>query len=264
MMTRRTLLSVTPTLLLAETAEQRGKRVIDEAITALGGDHFLAMRNRVESGRAYSFFREQLRGLSIAKIYTEYLSKSDAGSEKLAYRERQNFGPKEDSGVLFNEEDGWELTFRGARPLPEVQVARHKEAGLHNIFYILRERLKEPGMTFDGQGFAILDNQPVENVEIVDSNNSSVLVAFHRSTKLPVKQTYYRRDPQSRERIPETTLFNKYRNVGGVQWPFNVLRERDGEKIFELFSENVLINQQLAPKLFQLSKGTPILKREKE
>ena len=32
----------------AETAEQRGKRVVDEAIAALGGDAFLRVQDRVE------------------------------------------------------------------------------------------------------------------------------------------------------------------------------------------------------------------------
>ena len=52
----------------AETKQQRGKRVIDEAVAALGGDKFLTMQDRVESGRAYSFYRDRLTGLSVAKI----------------------------------------------------------------------------------------------------------------------------------------------------------------------------------------------------
>ena len=47
--------------------------IVDKAVEALGGQNFLTMRNRVDSGRAYSFYREQLSGLDIATIYTEYL-----------------------------------------------------------------------------------------------------------------------------------------------------------------------------------------------
>ena len=57
----------------AETAQDRGKRVVNEALAALGGDAFLHMEDRVESGRAYSFYRGELAGLSVAKIYTRYL-----------------------------------------------------------------------------------------------------------------------------------------------------------------------------------------------
>jgi len=74
---------VIPTLLLlllpalsfaAETAQQRGKRVVDEAIAALGGDAFMRVQDRVETGRAYSFYNGRISGLSIAAIYTRYLS----------------------------------------------------------------------------------------------------------------------------------------------------------------------------------------------
>jgi hypothetical protein len=83
----------------AETAQQRGKRVVEEALQAMGGNAFLAMQDRVESGRAYSFYREKLEGLSIAKIYTRYLTPVPG---KISVRERQNFGKDEYAGVLFN------------------------------------------------------------------------------------------------------------------------------------------------------------------
>ncbi len=58
----------------AETAQQRGRRVVNEALQALGGKQYLAMEDRVESGRAYSFYRQELQGLSIITIYTRYLA----------------------------------------------------------------------------------------------------------------------------------------------------------------------------------------------
>ena len=76
----------------AETAQQRGKRVVEEALQAVGGPAFLAMEDRVETGRAYSFYREKLEGLSIARIYTRYVT---AAPGELGVRERQNFGKDE-------------------------------------------------------------------------------------------------------------------------------------------------------------------------
>src|ERR1700688_5099035 len=77
----------------AETAQEKGKRVVNECLDALGGDRYLKMENREESGRAYSFYREQLSGLSIAKIYTRYLTVATGKSgEDIGQRERQAFG----------------------------------------------------------------------------------------------------------------------------------------------------------------------------
>ena len=61
--------------LAADTAEQRGRKVVDDAIAALGGDAFLHVQDRTETGRVYSFYNSQMSGSSpIAKIYTRYLT----------------------------------------------------------------------------------------------------------------------------------------------------------------------------------------------
>jgi hypothetical protein len=246
----------------AERGQDRGKKVIDEAITALGGERFLKVRTRVETGRAYSFYRERLSGLSIARIYTRYSDRAAPGS--LAVRERQTFGKKEDIVTLFLEDQGYQLSYRGARPLPAPLWARYKDSTLHNVFYIFRERLKEPGLIFDAQGTEIIDNQPVEKVDIVDAEGRTASVYFHRSTKLPVRQVFFRRDPETKERIEEVTIYSKYRDVGdGVQWPFSTVRERNGERIFELYSDSVTIDKELPDSLFNLPPGVKMLKQEK-
>lgn len=249
----------------AETNKERGQRVAREALAALGGENFLAMRDRVESGRAYSFYREQLSGLARATIYTRYLTPPNpSAAGELLLRERQSFGKEENSGaVLFTGGAGYEVTFRGARPLAADRVDRYRETTLRNVFYILRLRLNEPGLILESKGADIVDNQPVEIVSITDADNREVTVCFHRSTKLPVRQVFYRRDPKTRDRIEEVTVFSKYRDVGGgVQWPFSIQRTRDGEKIFEMYAESVTVNQDLTDGLFLLPSGIKMLKPE--
>lgn len=243
----------------AETDQQRGKRVVDEALAALGGDRFLGMTDRVESGRAYSFYREQLTGLAIAKIYTRYRAVPNA---KVQVEEREVFGKKEESSVLFTPAgEAYELTFRGARPLPEERAARYVDTTIHNVFYILRNRLKEAGMTFESKGADVIDNVPVEIVDVIDAKDRVTTVYFHRSTKLPMRQVFQRRDPQTRLRDEEVTLFSKYRDVGdGVQWPFAIQRERNKEKLFEMYSDTVTINQALTDNLFILPSSAKKLK----
>jgi hypothetical protein len=241
----------------AETAQQRGKRVVQEALKAVGGPAFLAMQDRVETGRAYSFYREQLEGLTIAKIYTRYVTPV-AG--KPSVRERQNFGKDEYAGVLFNEQGAWEITFRGARPLEPKRVENWRDGTLRNIFYILRQRLQEPGMDFYSRGSDLYENLPVEIVDITDANGLTVTVYFSQSTKLPVRQTLKRRNPDYKDFDNEETLFAKYRDVGGgVMWPMSIRRQRNGEKLYEMYSDSVQINKGLKDDLFTLPAKLPVL-----
>jgi hypothetical protein len=235
----------------AENAQARGKRVIDEALAALGGQNFLQMHDRTETGRAYQFYREQLSGLAVAHIYTRYLTRPEppvAGF--LGVRERETFGKDQSAGaIIFNESgEGYELTWRGARPLPDETLARYKDTTLHNVLYILRMRLGEPGLTLYSQGSDVRENQPVNIVDITDADNRTVTVYFNSSTKLPV----------------EVTRFSKYRDVGGgVMWPFDVQRERNGEKIFEMYADSITVNKDLKDDLFTLPANLKILKKQK-
>jgi len=258
-----TLLGSTPA---AENSQQRAKRVIDEAVAALGGQNFLQMRDRVETGRAYQFYREQLSGLSVAHIYTRYLTRPEPPvPDFLGVRERQAFGKDQSGAIIFNESgEGYELTWRGARPLPDETLARYKDSILHNVLYILRMRLGEPGLTFDSQGSDVRENQPVEIVNITDAGNRTVTVLFNRSTKLPIYQTFKRRNPSDKQWDIEVTRFSTYRDVGGgVMWPFAVERERNGEKIFEMYADSITVNKDLKDDLFTLSANVKILKKAK-
>ncbi|MGH9593375.1 MAG: hypothetical protein ACRD5L_09815 [Bryobacteraceae bacterium] len=234
-----------------ESIEVRGKRIVDEAVAALGGQKFLTMQNRIESGRAYSFFHDQLSGLSVAKIYTQY-TPAAAGKTgvDLGVLERQGFGKNEDSYVLFNGEGAWEVTFRGPKALDKDRIRRYYDSTMSNVFYILRQRLHEPGLILESRGTDVIENADVELVDITDSQNRVITVAFHHSTKLPVRQTWVWRDPETKERNEEITRFSRYRTVDGIQWPYQIDRERNGEKVYDIFSESVSINQDFPEDLF--------------
>ena len=248
-------------VLSAETAAERGKRVIDDALKALGGDAYLKMEDRVESGRAYSFYRQELSGLSIAKIYTRYLTPV-AG--QLAVRERQAFGKDEYAAVLFTENGAWELTFRGARPLADQRYDAYKDSTLRNVFYILRQRLNEPGLTFFSRGSDLFENRPVEIVDITDADNRTVTVYFSQTDKLPIRQIFKRRNPETKDWDEEVMVFSKYRDIGGgVKWPFDMRRDRNGEKVYEIYSDSVQINRNLTDDLFTLPANLKILPKAK-
>jgi hypothetical protein len=249
------------------TDEVRGKKVVEDAIAALGGDRFRNMRDRIEYGRGYSFYASRLSGLTKLTVYTRYLTAPDPPVNGfLGLRERQGFANKkgqEDWYVLFNESgEGFDVTFRGAKKVPEATLKRWRDGVMHNAFYIMRMRLKEPGMIIESRGADVVDNQPVEIVEFTDSENRVTRVYFQRSTKLPVKQEYVRRDQG--ERFEEVTIWSKYREVDGLMWPFVTRRERDGEKIFEIFDENVDFNKDLTDEKFTVPANVSVLDEKTE
>ena len=254
-MTRRGFLLSTAGFVCAQgvqtQAEIRGKKTIDDSIAALGGNTFLTMADRTESGRAYSFYRDEISGLSIAKIYTRYLTVPPSKSaEDLGQREKEVFGKTDDTSVLFLENEGWDTSWRGSKRMEQDRFDKYKETTLRNTLYLFRERLHEPGMIFESKGSDVVENVPVDIVDITDSDNHVIHVHFHQTTRLPVRQIYKLKNPVSKEQDEEVTLFARYRDVDGVQWPHQIRRERNGEKVYEIFADSVKINSDLTDALF--------------
>jgi hypothetical protein len=247
-MTRRGFLFSTGAYAFAQNApskaEIRGKKIIDDAIEALGGNNFLTMSDRTESGRAYSYYHDQISGRDVAKIYTRYLNiPPSKSSTDLGQLEKEVFGKTEDTSVLFLEKTGWNISWRGNKEMEPAQFDRYRETTLRNVLYIFRQRLHEPGMIFEFQGSDVVDNLPVDIVDVTDADDRVIHVQFHQSTKLPVRQIYKRKNPETKEQDDEVTLFSRYFDAGGVQWPHQIRRDRNGEKVYEIFSESVKINK---------------------
>lgn len=237
--------------------DPRAKKAVEDAVTALGGERFLHMQDRVESGRAYSFYRDKISGLSIATFYTQYVPvASGKTGQDLGVREREVFGAKEEYGyVLFREDGAWDVSFRGPTDLEQDKVDNYRRTTLNDILYFLRVRLNEPGLLFDWRGSDVIENQPVNIVDIIDSQNRVITVNFNQDSHLPVKETWVWHDPKTHDRNEEVTRYAVYRDNDGIEWPQQIFRERNGEKKSQIFSESVLIDQNLPDAVFAKPTG---------
>jgi len=233
--------------------------MVGRAVAALGGDRFLHMNNRVAIGRVYSFFRDQISGLDIAKIYTEYLAEKPENG--LPVREREVFGKKQDYSNLLLPDQGWSITFRGARQIPDENWQRYVRTTYHDVLYLLRCRHNESGMEFDYIGTDVLYSVHVEIVDITDSTGETIRVFFDHNTMLPVHESYTWLDPDTKYRNEEVTEYDKYRDAGGVMWPYSIERQRNGYTTYQMFAEKVTVDQPIPPKTFELPSGARVLKK---
>jgi hypothetical protein len=78
---------------------------------------------------------------------------------------------------------------------------------------------------------------------------------------LPIHQSFEWLDPDTRQHNDEVTEYGKWRDAGGVMWPFAVERQRNGYKAYQMFADNVVVNQVTPPNTFELPAGVKVLKR---
>lgn len=242
----------------AQNTPDKGRQIIDRAVQALGGDHFLHLQNVVSLGRGYGFFHDQLSGFELEKSVIEYLPSTGPG---LRVRQRVLGGKKQDYSVLYLPDGGYDLTFRGVRPLPDDQLQRYRRSMRNNFLYIARERLNEPGLQIDFVGSDVYIATHVEIVDITDSTDQVVRVYFDHNTGLPIHETYNWFDPEMKAHNDEAIEFDKYRDAGGVMWPFSIERESNGYKVSQFFADKVDVDQPMAPGFFDLPAGVKVLKK---
>ena len=77
-----------------------------------------------------------------------------------------------------------------------------------------------------------------------------------------MRQKFRRRNEQFKDFDTEQTIFGLYRNIGGgVMWPCEIRRDKNGEKVYEMFADKVEINKDLKDDLFSLPGDMKVLPR---
>ncbi|MEZ5352814.1 MAG: hypothetical protein R2762_09280 [Bryobacteraceae bacterium] len=229
---------------IVDPEHPNGGAIVSGAIDALGGPGFLAMQDRVARGWS-GLWRNGVARHAATRVETRY----DGGSAA----ERHTFDKKDTHWYLFDAKGAHEVTYRGYRPLPAERAAILRDSRDDNILQILRFHAADPGFQANYRGMDVCEKQSGYLVDIAAGPDDPLLtVCFSQMTGLPIRQTRIERDPVTSERVETTTVFSRYADAGGVQWPRHVAHLINGELVSELFFESVAVNQGVSPERFIL------------
>jgi hypothetical protein len=95
-----------------------------------------------------------------------------------------------------------------------------------------------------------VDLKQADWVEMVDSDNRTIRIAFAENTHLPIRKTVETRDPRMQRKSEEIEYYSNYHPIDGVQTPFQITRERNQIKIFQVFFDKCDYNTSVADALF--------------
>ncbi len=229
---------------VVDSTRPDGTSIVAQSIEALGGAQFLAMHDRVARGWS-GLWRNGVTRHAAIRIDTLYGDQSAA--------ERHTFDKKETHWLLFNDKGAHEITYRGYRPLAPERAAIIRDARADNVLQVFRYHSKEPGFTAKYRGMEVCEKQSGYLVDIAAGPDDPLLsVCFSQVSMLPIRQTQIQRDPVTGDRVEATTVFSRYTDAGGVQWPRHIARLLGGEMVSELFLESVAIDQGLSQERFTL------------
>ena len=227
-------------VLMPEQSAAKAKQLLQQAVDALGGTAYKNVRDVTCSGRLSQFGHSgELNGF---ERFMDYAVPPD--------KDRTENLPQRNIIQVFNGDKGWTLDRGGVSEAAATDIAHFQEDSQKDLDNILRHRIHEPGMIFRYGGPDIVDLQEADWVEMVDSDNRTVRLALARATHLPIRKVVETRDPSTRMKTEEIEYYSNYHPVDGVQTAFQITRDRNGLKVYQVFFDACHYNTSVADSLF--------------
>lgn len=227
-------------VLMPEQSAAKAKELLQATIQALGGDAYLNVRDVTCTGRLSQFGHSgELTG------YEKFIDYSI-----LPDKDRTENLPKRNLIEVSNGDHGWVLDRGGVTDTPEDAIAENRNNLQQDLDYLLRHRLTEPGMILRYSGPDVVDLKEAEWVELTDSEGHTIRIALDKYTHLPIRKVVVTRDPSSRLRTEVVEYYSNYHPFQGIQTPFQITRERNGLKVFQVFFDDCKYNTGLSDSLF--------------
>ena len=227
-------------VLTPDQSSAKAKQILQQAIAGLGGPAYLNVKDITVEAKLGQFDHSgQLRGY--AKIIDIAIPPDKDRTENL---------PKRNIIEVRNGDKGWDLDRGGVSEATITDMATSQEDTKKDIDNILRHRIHEPGMIFRYGGLDVVDYEESDWVELVDSENRTFRIAISRSSHLPIRKVVDTRDANTRMRSEEIEYYSNYHPINGIQSPFQITRERNGIKIYQVFFDKFEYNTGVSPQLF--------------
>lgn len=227
-------------VLLPDQSAAKAKQIIRQAIAALGGPAYLNVHDVTCTGNLGQFDHSgQLSGFEKFVDYSEPPSK-----------DRTENLPQHNEIQIFNGDEGWTLDRGGVSDEPATLVAEFQGNLKKNLNNILRHRINEPDMDISYAGPDIVELKQVDWVQLIDSDDRTIRIAFNQATHLPIQETVQTRDPQFHAPMTEVDYFSLYYDENGIQTPKQIMRERNGMKTYQVFFDKCEYNTGLEDSFF--------------
>jgi hypothetical protein len=239
-------------------SEAHGRALLDQMVKALGGDAWLNRTTMTAEGRGTSFFHgEPNPYISEYHLATRYARPN--ATPPVVFAERTGFltdrsmilpGKKIDVIQMTVGRKEYEITYKGKTEPLQKLVDDDNRGRDHSIDALVQNWIHAPGVmiVFEGQKF--IDRHMADQVTVLSAANDAVTLYLDAATHLPIRRTFQYRDPQFKDFDEESTTFDDYHVIQGINTPMTVTGYHNGDMVSQSFLTKVNYNEALSPDLF--------------
>ena len=250
----RDIPSAAPTHPADQTQEQRGRKLLDQMLEALGGDAWLNRRNIRVVGHLGRFFQGAPNGIVIDFTATHQFPNGDRPeAQRIGFITDKSMilpGKKIDIVQIWINNTGHEVTYKGNITLPKDQVEDYYRRQDHSIESIYRVWLKAPGVVVIDEGSTMVERRLTERVTILSDNNDAVTLDIDVATHLPRRRTFEWRNATFKDRDEDAEEYDDYHTIQGLPTAFTISRYHNGDLASQIFYTKVEYDVDLPPDTF--------------
>jgi hypothetical protein len=243
------------------TSGSQGRKLLDQMVAALGGPAWLDRQDWIFYGRAATFYKGQPH--EEAPQIEEYY-RAQPFAERvviITYSGVIISTNHRDVAEVWTPDNGFEITFKGTKPLPAKDVADYERRHSHSLDVVVNDWLKQPGTIVSDEGTTMVERHLAETVSVVTAKDDAVTLELDEDSHLPLSISFQWHDPLYNDLNTDVQQFADYHSVQGIMTPFSVTLLHNGDMSGQRFLTKVVYNANLPPDLFDPSR--PLSKKTK-
>jgi hypothetical protein len=234
----------------AKNARQ-ARAALDAMVQALGGPAWVNMKNRFQHGNAAGFYQgnPDLGTLELFEFH------SWPGKDRIEATKHR------DVIAFYIGSEGWEVTYRGKKQLPQDQVDDFIRRRDHSIETAVKVWLPDPKTILVYEGQHLAARHLCEQVTLISANNESVTILMDVETHLPLRREFQWRDPVYHDKNTDAEEYDNYRPFDGIQTPMRITRYKNSDIVRQFYVDKVEYNQNLPPDFWDVNATARRIKR---
>lgn len=220
---------------LAQKNADKARAALNAMVQALGGDAWLNAKNQMLEGQIAAFF--QGRPDPGTTLLYEYHAWPD--------KDRIEATKHRDVVEFYVGRQGYEVTYQGKKPMEKDILDDYLRRRDHSIETAVKVWMKDPNTILVYEGEKMAERHLAEQVTLISAQNEAITILLDEQTHLPLQRVFQWRDPTYHDKNTETEEYDSYRPVDGIQTPYTITREKNGETVRQFYVTKVLYNQDL-------------------
>lgn len=248
--------SASPAAATGQSESQRGRALIEQMITALGGDAWLKRTTMTSEAHGSSFFRGAPNPYIIEfQEFHRFAASGQPEAERVGFLTPRGMilpGKKIDVVQIWKDGKGFEVTYKGKTELPKDQVEEFYRRRAHSIEEVVRSWINAPGVMIIAEGTTMVERRMADKVTVLSANNDAVTFELDATTHLPLRRTFQWRNQQFKDFDEDAEDYADYHPVQGLPTPMTITRYKNGDMVSQRFITKVTYNQPIDASMFDV------------